>query len=129
MCNELTNIAAVNICMLVSYPSDISTRWQWHLDRRRQWSASASVRGGLMNCIVEDRNRARRVIQQLGERSDVIGTDLVSSTIDPSRSWTVEFALDGDGSRPDIVSLLGGARITVQDVGPQQSWWHRVAVV
>ena len=82
-----------------------------------------------MNCIVEDRNRARRVIQQLGERSDVIGTDLVSSTIDPSRSWTVEFALDGDGSRPDIVSLLGDARITVQDVGPQQSWWHRVAVV
>lgn len=60
-----------------------------------------------MNCIVKDRNRARRVIQQLGERSDVIGTDLVSPAIDPSESWTVEVALDSDGLPPAIVSLFG----------------------
>jgi len=60
-----------------------------------------------MNSIVEDCNRARRVIQQLGERPDVIGTDLVSPVINPSKSWTVEIALNSDGLRPGIASLLG----------------------
>jgi len=36
-----------------------------------------------MNCIVEDRDQAHWVIQELGERPDVIGTDLVSPAIDP----------------------------------------------
>jgi len=82
-----------------------------------------------MNCTVEQRNQARRVIQQLGERQDVIGTDLVSPAIDPSGRWTVEFALDNDGLPPEIVSLLGDADMTIRDVGPRQSWWHCTAVV
>jgi hypothetical protein len=82
-----------------------------------------------MNCIVKDRNRARRVIQQLGERSDVIGTDLVSPAIDPSESWTVEVALDSDDLPPAIVSLIVEAEMTIRDVNPRQSWWHCVAVV
>ena len=71
-----------------------------------------------MNCIVEDLNRARRVIKHLGERPDVIGTDLVSPAIDPSGRWTIEFALDADGVPPGIVSLLGDAGMTIWDVGP-----------
>jgi len=82
-----------------------------------------------MNCTVEQRNRVRRVIQALGERSDVIGTDLVSPAIDPSNSWTIEIALDSDGLPPEIVSLLAEAGLTIRDVGPRQSWWHCVAVV
>jgi hypothetical protein len=82
-----------------------------------------------MNCTVEQRNQARRVIQQLGERPDVLGSDLVSPAIDPSGSWTIEFALDSDGLPPEIVSLLGEAEMTIRDVGPRQSWWHCVAVV
>jgi len=82
-----------------------------------------------MNCTVEQRNRARRVIQALGERSDVIGTDLISPAIDPSNSWTIEIALDSDGLPPEIASLLGEAELTIRDVGPRQSWWHCVVVV
>lgn len=82
-----------------------------------------------MNCIVEDRNRARRVIQQLGDQPDVLGTDLVSPAIDPSGSWTIEIALDADGLPPEIVALLADAEMTIRDVGPRQSWWHCVAVV
>ena len=82
-----------------------------------------------MNCTVEQRNRARRVIQALGERSDVIGTDLISPAIDPSNSWTIEIALDSDGLPPEITSLLGEAELTIRDVGPRQSWWHCAAVV
>ena len=82
-----------------------------------------------MNCTVEQRNRARRVIQALGERPDVIGTDLVSPAIDPSNSWTIEIAIDSDGLPPAIVSLLADAKLTIRDVGPRQSWWHCVAVV
>jgi hypothetical protein len=82
-----------------------------------------------MNCIIEDRNRARRVIQQLGEQPDVIGTDMISPAIDPSGRWTIEFALDADGLPPEIVSLLGDAEMTIRDVGPRQSWWHCTAVV
>ena len=82
-----------------------------------------------MNCIVEDRNRARRVIQQLGERPDVLGSDLVSPAINPSGRWTIEFALDADRLSPGIVSPLGKVEMTVRDVGPRQSWWHCVAVV
>lgn len=82
-----------------------------------------------MNCAVEQRNRARRVIQTLGERPDVIGTDLVSPAIDPSNSWTIEIALDSEGLPPAIISLLAEAELTIRDVGPRQSWWHCVAVV
>jgi len=82
-----------------------------------------------MNCTVEQRNQARRAIQQLGERPDVIGTDLVSPAIDPSGRWTIEIALDTDGLPPGIVSLLGEAEMTIRDVGPRQSWWHCTAVV
>ena len=82
-----------------------------------------------MNCIIEDRNRARRVIQQLGEQPDVIGTDMISPAIDPSGRWTIEFALDADGVPPEIVSLLGKVEMTIRNVGPRQSWWHCVAVV
>lgn len=82
-----------------------------------------------MNCTVEQRNQARRVIQQLGERPDVLGSDLVSPAIDPSGRWTIEFALDSDGLPPEIVSLLGDAGMTIRDVGPRQSWWHCTAVV
>ena len=82
-----------------------------------------------MNCAVEQRNRARRVIQTLGERPDVIGTDLVSPAIDPSNSWTIEIALDSEGLPPAVVSLLAEAELTIRDVGPRQSWWHCVAVV
>ena len=82
-----------------------------------------------MNCTVEQRNRARRVIQALGERPDVIGTDLVSPAIDPSNSWTIEIALNSDGVPPAVVSLLAEAELTIRDVGPRQSWWHCVAVV
>lgn len=82
-----------------------------------------------MNCTVEKRNRARRVIQQLGERPDVIGTDLVSPAIDPSGRWTIEIALDADGLPPAIVSLLAEAELTIRDVGPRQSWCHCIAVV
>lgn len=71
-----------------------------------------------MNCTVEQRNQARRVIHQLGERPDVIGTDLISPAIDPSGRWTIEFALDADGLPPEIVSLLGDAEMTIRDVGP-----------
>jgi len=83
----------------------------------------------IMNYIVEDRDHAWRVIQQLGERPDVIGTDLVSPAIDPSGRWTIEFALDADGVPPEIVSLLGDAEMTIRDVGPRQSWWHCTAVI
>jgi hypothetical protein len=82
-----------------------------------------------MNCTVEQRNQARRVIHQLGERPDVIGTDLISPAINPSGRWTIEFALDADGLPPEIVSLLGDAELTIRDVGPRQSWWHCTAVV
>lgn len=82
-----------------------------------------------MNCTVEQRNQARRVIQKLGERPDVIGTDLVSPAIDPSGRWTIEFALDADGLPPAIVKLLADAEMTIRDVGPRQSWWHCVVVV
>jgi hypothetical protein len=82
-----------------------------------------------MNCTVEQRNRARRVIQQLGERPDVIGTDLITPAVDPSGSWTIEIALDSDGLPPEIVSLLGEAEMTIRDVGPRQSWWHCTAVI
>ena len=82
-----------------------------------------------MNCTVEQRNQARRVIQQLNEQPDVLGTDLVSPAIDPSGRWTIEFALDADGLAPEIVSLLGNAEMTIRDVGPRQSWWHCTAVV
>lgn len=82
-----------------------------------------------MNCIVEQRNRARRVIQQLGDWPDVIGTDLVSPAIDPSGRWTIEIALDADGLPPEIVSLLGHAEMTIRNLGPRQSWWHCTAVV
>ena len=82
-----------------------------------------------MNCTVEQRNKARRVIQQLGERPDVIGTDLISPAIDPSGRWTIEIALDADGLSPEIVSLLGEAEMTIRGVGPRQSWWHCTAVV
>ena len=82
-----------------------------------------------MNCTVEQRNQARRVIQQLGERPDVIGPDLISPAMDPSGRWTIEFALDADGLPPEIVSLLGEAEMTIRDVGPRQSWWHCTAVV
>jgi len=82
-----------------------------------------------MNCTVEQRNKARQVIQQLGERPDVIGTDLVSPAIDPSGRWTIEIALDADGLPPAIVSLLAEAEMTIRDVGPRQSWWHCTAVV
>mgnify|MGYP006885848672 FL=1 len=82
-----------------------------------------------MNCIVEDRNRARRVIQQLGDRPDVLGTDLVPPAIDPTGSWPIEIALDADGLPPEIVTLLAEAEMTIRDVGPRQSWWHCVAVV
>jgi len=82
-----------------------------------------------MNCTVEQRNRARRVIQALGERSDVIGTDLISPAIDPSNSWTIEIALASDGLPPEVATQLGGAELKIRDVGPRQSWWHCVAVV
>lgn len=82
-----------------------------------------------MNCTVEHRNQARRVIQQLNEQPDVLGTDLVSPAIDPTGRWTIEFALDADGLAPEIVSLLGNAEMTIRDVGPRQSWWHCTAVV
>jgi len=82
-----------------------------------------------MNCTVEQRNRARKVIQALGERPDVLGTDLVSPAVDPSGQWTIEIALDSDGLPPAIVSLLADAELTIRDVGPRQSWWHCVAVV
>jgi len=82
-----------------------------------------------MNCIVENRNRARRVIQELGKRPDVLGTDLVSPAIDPSGRWAIEIALDADGLPPKIVTLLAEAKMTIRDVGPRQSWWHCVAVV
>mgnify|MGYP006876433321 CR=1 FL=1 len=47
-----------------------------------------------MNCTVEDRDQARRVIQELGERSDGIGTDLVSPAINLSGSWTIGRSVD-----------------------------------
>lgn len=82
-----------------------------------------------MNCTVEQRNRARRVIQQLGSRPDVIGTDLVSPATDPSGCWTIEIALESEGLPPAIVRILGEAELTIRDVRPRQSWWHCVAVV
>ena len=82
-----------------------------------------------MNCTVEQRNRARRVIQALGDRPDVIGTDLISPGIDPSNSWTIEIALDSEGVSPEITLLLAEAELTIRDLGPRQSWWHCVAVV
>ena len=75
-----------------------------------------------MNCTVEQRNRARRVIQALGKRSDVIGTDLVSTAIDPSNSWTIEITFDSEELPPEITSLLGDGELTIRDVGPRQSW-------
>ena len=82
-----------------------------------------------MTCTVEQRNRARRVIQQLGDHPAVIGCDLVSPTTDPSGCWTIEIALDADGLPPEILSLLAAAELTIRDVGPRQSWWHCVVIV
>ncbi len=77
-----------------------------------------------MNCTVKQRNKARRVIHQLGDRSDVIGTDLISPAIDPSGQWAIEIALDTEGLPPAIIELLAQAEMTIRDVGPRQSWWH-----
>jgi len=82
-----------------------------------------------VNCTVEERNRARRVIQQLGERSEVIGTDLVSPALGPCGRWAIEISLATEGLPPAIVSVLSEANLTIRDVGPRQSWWHCVAVV
>ena len=82
-----------------------------------------------MNCTVKQRNKARRVIHQLGDRSDVIGTDLISPAIDPSGQWAIEIALDAEGLPPAIIELLAQAEMTIRDVGPRQSWWHCVVVV
>jgi hypothetical protein len=82
-----------------------------------------------MNCTVKQRNKARRVIHQLGDRSDVIGTDLISPAIDPSGQWAIEIALDTEGLPPAIIELLAQAEMTIRDVGPRQSWWHCVAIV
>lgn len=75
-----------------------------------------------MNCIVGDRDQARWVIQELGERSDGIGKDLVSPAFDLSGRWTIEIALDVDRLPPGIVSPLGKVEMTIRDVGPRQSW-------
>ena len=82
-----------------------------------------------MNCTVEQRDQARRVIQQLGERSEVMGTDLVSPALAPSGRWAIEISLASEGLPPAIVSILAEAKMTIRDVGPRQSWWHCVAVV
>jgi len=82
-----------------------------------------------MNCTVEQRNQARRVIQALSDQPDVIETDLVSPAIDPSGQWAIEIPLDSEGLPPTVVSLLAEAELTIRDVGPRQSWWHCVAVV
>ena len=77
-----------------------------------------------MSCHVKQRNQARRVIHQLGDRSEVIGTDLISPAIDPSGRWAIEIALDTEGLPPAIIELLAQAEMTIRDVGPRQSWWH-----
>ena len=82
-----------------------------------------------MSCTIEERNRARGVIQELGKRSDVIGTDLIAPARDPSGRWTIEIALDTDGLPAAVVMILGEAEMTIWDVGPRQSWWHCTAVV
>ena len=82
-----------------------------------------------MNCTVEQRNQARRVIHQLGDRPDVIGTDLISPALDPSGRWAIEIAVDTEGLPPTIVEMFADAELTILDVGPRQSWWHCTAVV
>jgi len=77
-----------------------------------------------MSCHVKQRNQARRVIYQLGDHSDVIGTDLISPAINPSGRWAIEIALDTEGLPPAITQLLAQAEMTILDVGPRQSWWH-----
>jgi hypothetical protein len=82
-----------------------------------------------MNCTVEQRNRARRVIEELGDRSEVIETDLLSPALDPSGRWAIEVSLESDGLPPGVLRTLGEAEMTIRFTGPRQSKWHCVAVV
>ena len=82
-----------------------------------------------MNCIVEQRTHARRAIQQLGERPEVIETDLISPGTTSSGRWAIEIALSSEGLPPKITEILVHHELTIRHAGPRQSWWHCMAIV
>jgi hypothetical protein len=80
-------------------------------------------------CTVEQRNRTRRVQQGIGDRLDVLTTELASPVLVPSGPWAVETSLDPDGLPPTIEMTLGEDEMTADYIGPRQLWWQYVAVV
>ena len=97
-------------------------RWEPDPNRRRSGVTHTCLRGGPTNCIVEDQNRVRWVIQQVGERPGVLWTYILSPAIDSSNRWTIQIKLDSKRLLPEIVSLLGEAEMEIRDVEAWQSW-------
>jgi hypothetical protein len=62
-----------------------------------------------MNPLVQQRKQARRVLQELSQRKDVIETDLLSPALDPSGHWAIEVSLESGGLPSGVLRTLGEA--------------------
>ena len=73
------------------------------------------------------RSRCRTAIERLGGRPDVLGTDLIPATADPSGQYTVEIAVDADAIPAGILRELGQAGLDVREASPRADWMVVVA--
>jgi hypothetical protein len=78
---------------------------------------------------LDHRDRARRAIRRLKDRSDVLGVDLLTPDADPTNRWTVELAIDADAVPPAVLAILADEGLSIRETGPRADWQTVVAVV
>jgi len=78
---------------------------------------------------IQERNRARRAVDDLGQLESVCAVELIEPSEDPTGCWTVEMTVDAYCLPPAVLSILVDHGLSLRQSGPRQGHWHGVAVV